>query len=99
MSGRNFSITQHVSDFVDREVASGRHRSASEVVTEALRRYEDDINAEMSDLAVIAEAARNGEAAIDGGDFTLISGKDGSKELLERLNTNFARKQTLPGNG
>ncbi|MCJ8519443.1 putative addiction module CopG family antidote [Pseudorhizobium tarimense] len=38
-------LQQHVSDFVDREVASGRHRSASEVVTEALRRYEDDISA------------------------------------------------------
>ncbi|MCJ8519444.1 plasmid stabilization system protein ParE [Pseudorhizobium tarimense] len=37
--------------------------------------------------------ARNGEAAIDDGDFTLISGKDGSQELLERLNERFSRKQ------
>lgn len=46
MSGRNFSLTDRLSGFINREVTSGRHQNASEVVREALRRYEDDIEAE-----------------------------------------------------
>lgn len=92
MSGRNFSLTEHISNFVDREVASGRHQNASEVVREALRRYEDDINAEDASLAMIAKVAEQGIAAIDKGDFTLVNGSEGSKALLDRLNARFSHR-------
>lgn len=41
--GKNtsFSLDEHYSDFIDEEVASGRYRSASEVVRSALRLLED----------------------------------------------------------
>ncbi|CAJ1587410.1 type II toxin-antitoxin system ParD family antitoxin [[Mycobacterium] wendilense] len=41
--GKNtsFSLDEHYSDFIDQEVASGRYRSASEVVRSALRLLED----------------------------------------------------------
>jgi antitoxin ParD1/3/4 len=90
MSGRNFSLTEHLSDFVDKEVASGRHQNASEVVREALRRYEDDVAAERAGLAVIEKIAEQGIAAIERGDFTLISEPDGSRALLNRLNERAA---------
>ena len=48
MAGRNFSLTEPLSDFVDRQVASGRHQNASEVVREALRRYEGEVERENS---------------------------------------------------
>ena len=92
MSGRNFSLTDRLSDFVDKEVASGRHQNASEVVREALRRYEDDVAAEHAGLAVIEKIAEQGIAAIERGDFTLISGPDGSRSLLERLNARPASR-------
>ena len=40
MAGRNVSLASRLSDFVDHQVGSGRHQNASEVVREALRRYE-----------------------------------------------------------
>lgn len=92
MSGRNFSLTRHLSDFINNEVASGRHQNASEVVREALRRYEDDIAAEHASLAVIERVAKEGIAAIERGDFTVVSGPEGSQALRERLNERVARR-------
>ena len=86
MSGRNFSLTDRLSAFVDAQVEAGRHQSASEVVREALRRYEDDVLAEQASLAAIEKVAEDGIAAIEHGEFTVISGRDGSRALLERLN-------------
>ncbi|TPK85450.1 type II toxin-antitoxin system ParD family antitoxin [Mesorhizobium sp. B2-4-17] len=94
MSGRNFSLTNHLSDFVDREVVSGRHQNASEVVREALRRYEDELAAEKASLAVIERIAAEGISAIENGDFTLVDGKDASQALLERLNARAVARKT-----
>lgn len=85
MAGRNFSLTEPLSDFVDGQVASGRHQNASEVVREALRRYESDLEREQADLAIISKVAETGLAAIARGDFTYISGDDGAHALVERL--------------
>jgi len=86
MSGRNFSLTPHLSEFITSEVDSGRHQNASEVVREALRRYEDDVLVERANLAAIEAVAREGIAAIERGDYTLVSGPEGSRALLERWN-------------
>jgi antitoxin ParD1/3/4 len=85
VSGRNFSLTTRLSRFVDRQVASGRHRSASEVVREALRRYEDDLEAERVSLDAIAAVAADGRAAIARGDFRLVSGPDDARALIDEL--------------
>lgn len=85
MAGRNFSLTEPLSDFVDRQVASGRHQNASEVVREALRRYEGEVERENADLAIIQKVAETGLDAIARGDFTLIKGEAGASELLARL--------------
>jgi antitoxin ParD1/3/4 len=84
MSGRNFSLTEHLSQFVDRQVGSGRHQNASEVVREALRRYEDDILAESANLAAIERIAADGIAAIERGEHILIDGPEDRRALLER---------------
>ena len=39
---RNVSLTPEMEDFIDGRVASGRYRSASEVVRAALRLLEED---------------------------------------------------------
>jgi antitoxin ParD1/3/4 len=94
MSGRNFSLTDHLSTFVDKQVKSGRHQNASEVIREALRRYEDDILAEHASLSAIMGVAELGAAAIDRGDYVLVKGHDGSQALLERLNQRTAKQTT-----
>ncbi len=75
-SGRNFSLTDALGSFVDRQVASGRHASASEVVREALRRYEDDVQREEAHLGYLRKLAEHGEADIAAGRYTEVTTPD-----------------------
>jgi antitoxin ParD1/3/4 len=86
MSGRNFSLTDHLSDFIDRQVEEGRHQNASEVVREALRRYQDDLAAEQASLAAIRAVADRGIAEIERGEFLLITNDDERRSFLDDLN-------------
>jgi len=104
MSGRNFSLTTRLSEFVDREVACGRHQNASEVVREALRRYENDVTEDEAALAVIRRVADDGMAAMERGQFTLVSGPEAAHALLTRLEQDLRERQSRnaekqPGNG
>lgn len=85
MSGRNFSLTNHLSDFVDAQVSSGRHQNASEVVREALRRYEDDILVERANLAALEEMVNAGVAAINRGDYVTIGTDEDHQALMNRF--------------
>jgi antitoxin ParD1/3/4 len=57
--GKNtsFSLDEHYSTFIDDEVASGRYRSASDVVRSALRLLED----RETQLRAVREALIDGE--------------------------------------
>ena len=85
MSARNVNLTQHLSTFVDEQVRSGRHQNASEVVREALRRYEADLAAERERVAAIRAVIRDGREAIARGDFAAIDGPEDAAALLSRL--------------
>jgi antitoxin ParD1/3/4 len=82
MAGRNFSPTERLGDFVDDQVATGRHQNASEVVREALRRYEDDIKAEQASIEVIKKVAKRGLAEIASGKYMTIGGPVDEQRLL-----------------
>ncbi|KAA0679866.1 type II toxin-antitoxin system ParD family antitoxin [Azospirillum brasilense] len=86
MSGRNFSLTERLSAFIDRQVEDGRHQNASEVVREALRRYQDDLDAERASLAAIEAIAERGTTAIERGDYRLVDGEEDRRALLADLN-------------
>jgi antitoxin ParD1/3/4 len=53
----SFSLDEHYSAFIDDEVASGRYRSASDVVRSALRLLED----RETQLRAVREALIDGE--------------------------------------
>lgn len=61
--GRNtsFSLDAHYSDFIDAEVASGRYRSASDVVRSALRLLEDRETQINALRQALIEGERSGE--------------------------------------
>jgi antitoxin ParD1/3/4 len=63
-AGRNFSLTDEPGSFVDQQVKSGRHVSSSEVVREALRRYQDNIRREQGHLDYLRTLAERGETDI-----------------------------------
>ena len=92
MSGRNFSLTDHLSDFVNRQVKTGRHQNASEVVREALLRYQDDIQAERASIALIEEVAARGMAAIARGDFISVKGTEDARKLMQKFNARAAKR-------
>jgi antitoxin ParD1/3/4 len=92
MSGRNFSLTERLSEFINQQVEDGRHQNASEVVREALRRYQDDLEAERVSLAAIETIAKRGIAAIGRGEFRLVSGDEGRRSLLDDLNRRAAER-------
>jgi antitoxin ParD1/3/4 len=83
-TGRNFSLTVHQQRFVSDQVANGRHASASEVIREALRRYEDDILCEPARLAVLSKSAEEGEAANARGDFTRLSSREELRAFIRK---------------
>jgi len=92
MSGRNFSLTNQLSVFIDQQVEDGRHQNASEVVREALRRYQDDLEAERASLAAIEAVADRGVTAIKRGEFRLVDGAEGRRSLLDDLNRRAAAR-------
>lgn len=93
MAGRNFSLTPHLSQFVNRQVGSGRHQNASEVVREALRRYESVLAEETARVAAIRAAIREGRADIAQGDHTLIATPADEAALLADLTGHPAPKR------
>jgi antitoxin ParD1/3/4 len=95
MSGRNFSLTDRLSSFVNDQVKAGRHQNASEVVREALRRYEDDIVLEQAYLDEIRAVAAAGIAAIDQGNYVNIAGRRDASALRARINARVAERRQL----
>jgi antitoxin ParD1/3/4 len=85
MAARNVNLTDHLAAFVDAQVASGRHQNASEVVREALRRYQDDVSAEAARIEAIRAMIHEGRAAMAAGDFTTIADDRDAEALLAGL--------------
>jgi antitoxin ParD1/3/4 len=85
MSGRNFSLTPRLSSFVDEQVASGRHQNASEVVREALRRYEDSIAIERQELELLRKIIADGDLAMARGEYTVIRNGSDSKAVFDKI--------------
>ena len=85
MAGRNFSLTPRLSTFVNKQVAEGRHQNASEVVREALRRYEDDVALEEAHLAEILAAAARGVSDMDNGHFVTVANPADAQSVRDRV--------------
>ena len=87
MAGRNFSLTPRLSLFVDRQVGSGRHQNASEVVREALRRYEASLVEEKARITAIrGDYALVETAADDAQVYAELTGRQSvtGREIAER---------------
>lgn len=85
MPGRNFSLTDHLSQFVDDQVDSGRHQNASEVIREALRRYQHEVRMEQAQIQAIIELVKEGRDAKARGDFAVIDGPEDEARLIEEV--------------
>ncbi|MDE2488327.1 MAG: type II toxin-antitoxin system ParD family antitoxin [Alphaproteobacteria bacterium] len=64
---KNVSLTGHLAEFVDRNVASGSFQNASEVVREGLRLLERQQREDELKLAALREAVSHGLRDLDEG--------------------------------
>jgi antitoxin ParD1/3/4 len=81
MSGRNVSLTEHLSFFVD---GPQQLQNESEVVREALRHYEDSIAIERERLEAIRRVIRDGREVIARGECTPVATPDDAGALHSR---------------
>lgn len=91
-TGRNFSLTEHQQRFVSEQVDNGRHASGSEVIREALRRYEDDIRRDQAYMAALNKFAEEGEAAYARADYTRLSGQSALRGFIRRSGARAASR-------
>ena len=84
MLTRNVNLTEHLDQFVARQVTSGRYRNASEIVREALRLLEELEQERKAKLNALRRAAKWGFDEIDQGKGIVLKGE---KEISQ-----FARE-------
>jgi antitoxin ParD1/3/4 len=84
---RTVSLTEHHDRFLSDQIATGRHSSTSEVVREALRRYEDDVLREQAHLDYLRRLGDEGEAEIATGQGIRVRPED-----LHRFLNNLGRE-------
>ena len=82
--------------FIDEQIASGRHASAHEVVEAALRLYRDAQEDLDEHDAMVRREAERGRAAIAAGDFVLIEDRPQLSALLQRNLDELERATTEP---
>ena len=86
MKQLNVSITPHFAKFIHGKVKSGRYSNASEVVREALRRFEQEDEIRRQDTVVdpddAKEAVAEGFASIERGDYIAINADDELREFF-----------------
>lgn len=85
--GRNVSLTERHRHFIDLQVETGRHASASEVVREALRRYETELEAERAAIDALWALAEKSEAGEATGDFIDIKDDAHLGRVMDQLLT------------
>lgn len=84
-TARNVSLTEPLNRFIDRQVERGRHQNASEVVREALRRYESELAEDDARVEALRVIAAEGRQAIERGDYVTLSSEDDIARLMRDL--------------
>lgn len=93
MPTRNISLTDHLDDFVEKQVSQGRYGNASEVVREGLRRMEAERLAYDAKLAAINALAEEARADVRAGRVRRVDDIDAFMEAVVR---NIDERQPAP---
>ncbi len=75
MPTRNIHLTNHLDDFVEGQIASGRHGNASEVVRDALRLLEEQEHERQAKLGALRKMAKGAFDDIDQGKGIVLEGR------------------------
>ena len=97
MPTRNINLTEHLDDFVERQVASGRYSNASEIVREALRLLEEQEQEREAKLKALRQAAKQGFDEIDQGKGIVLKGKKAINQFIADIETKVRTKAARNG--
>ena len=92
MPTRNVNLTDHFDKFITRVVASGEYSNASEVVRDGLRLVEERKKEQRAKLQWLRNAANEGAADIERGDFVDLDSDAAIDGLFDKL-----EKQVVAG--
>jgi antitoxin ParD1/3/4 len=97
MPTRNINFTDHLDDFVERQVASGRYSNASEIVREAVRLLEEVEQKRVAKLKPLRKAAKLGFNQIDQGKGISLQGKTGILQFISTIESEVETKSAQAG--
>jgi antitoxin ParD1/3/4 len=80
-------LTEHLDNFVARQVASGRYSNASEIVREALSLLEEQEQERKATLNALRLAAKQGFDEIDQGKGIVVKGKKEISQFIRDIET------------
>jgi antitoxin ParD1/3/4 len=87
MPTRNVNLTEHLDQFVARQVAAGRYSNASELIREALRLLEEQERERKAKLNALRLAAKQGFDEIDQGKGIVLKGKREINQFIRNIET------------
>jgi len=82
---RNINLTEHLDHFVERQLSSGRYSNASEIVREALRLLEEQVQEREAKLKALRQAAKQGFDEIDQGKGIVLKGKKAISRFITEI--------------
>jgi antitoxin ParD1/3/4 len=96
---RNVNLTEHLDQFIDAGITSGRFSNASEVVREGLRLLEQREQEDKAKIEWLRAAAKEGFDAIDRGDFIALNSmeeiEDFVREIGDEVSAELAAERKL----
>ncbi len=97
MPTRNINLTEHLDQFVERQVSSGRYSNASEIVREALRLLEEEEQVRQAKLKALRQVAKQGLQEIDQGQGIVLKGKKAVKQFVKDIEAGITSKAIKNG--
>lgn len=85
MPTRNINLTDHLDQFVEGQVATGRYGNASELVREALRLLEEREEEHKVKISALRRVAKQGFDEIDQGQGIVLKGKRSIHQFMTQI--------------
>ena len=97
MPTRNINLTEHLDEFVDHQVTTGRYSNASELVREALRLLEAQEQEHEAKVKALRQAAKEGFDEIDQGKGLVLRGKKAINQFFRDIKSEVRKNVSRTG--
>jgi antitoxin ParD1/3/4 len=99
MPTRNVNLTEHYDQFVEKQIAVGRYKNASEVMRAGLRLLEQQTTEDAEKLAVLRGLAAEGFDALARGEGMILEGDQQLTDFITRIGRRVAKRAARRSGG